>query len=236
MKAMVPVVDFATAMACALGTVLALMERKTSGKGQEVGASLLQTALNLSSARLIEEAVLHVDRKATLNRAPHYAPSDIFRAKDGWIIAQAIGPGMFKRWTRLIGRPELFDDPRFADDMKRGEHGECLSEIMSEWCAERTTEQALAELEQARVPAGPVNSPREVLQDPVVQESKAFEWMPYSGVEGGVPIAAPPLILSRTPASLRRSPPTSGEHTDEVLREFGYSTGQIDELRQLGVV
>lgn len=235
-KAMVPVVDFPTAMICALGTVLALMERNRSGRGQEVTASLQQTALNLCSATLIEEALLHVDRKATMNRAPNYGPSDIFRCKDGWIIAQALGQGMFKRWTRLVGRPELFEDPRFADDMKRGEHGELLSEMMGRWCAERSTEQALAELEQARLPAGPVRSPREVLADPIIRESKAFEWMAYPGAASEVPIAAPPLSLSRTPPTVRQRPPTSGEHTDEVLREFGYSDVQVADLRAHGVV
>ena len=234
MKAMVPVIDFPTAMACALGTVLALMERKASGKGQEVGASLQQTAFNLCSSALIEEALLGVDRRATMNRAPHYGPSDVFRCKDGWIIAQALGQGMFKRWTRLIGRPELFDDPRFADDRKRGEHGERLSELMSQWCAERSTEQALAELEQARLPAGQVRSPRQVLDDPQARE--CFEPMPYPGVEGAVPIAHTPVSLSRTPPTLRRRPPSAGEHTDEVLLEFGYSDSEIDELRRLGVV
>jgi crotonobetainyl-CoA:carnitine CoA-transferase CaiB-like acyl-CoA transferase len=236
MKAMVPVVDFPTGMACALGTVLALMERKASGKGQEVGASLQQTALNLCSASLIEEATLHLDRKATMNRAPNYGPSDIFRVKDGWIIAQAIGQGMFKRWTQVIGRPELFDDPRFADDTKRGEHGEVLSELMSEWCAPLTTDEALARLEKARLPAGPVRSPRQVLADGRLSEAKAFEWVDYPGAAGPVPIAATPLTLSRTPPSIRLRPPTAGEHTDEVLQEFGYSQAEVSRLREQGIV
>lgn len=236
MKAMVPVVDFPTGMACALGTVLALMERKASGKGQEVGASLQQTALNLCSASLIEEATLHLDRKATMNRAPNYGPSDIFRVKDGWIIAQAIGQGMFKRWTQLIGKPELFDDPRFADDTKRGEHGDVLSELMSDWCAPLTSDEALARLERARLPAGPVRSPRQVLADVRLGEAKAFEWIDYPGAAGPVPIAATPLTLSRTPPSIRRRPPTAGEHTDEVLQEFGYSLAEINRLREQGIV
>jgi len=91
MKAMVPVVDFATAMACAMGTVLALYERRASGQGQEVGASLLRTGLNMASGTLIEEAVLQPGRQATMNRSPNYAPSDIFRTRDGWIIVQVIG-------------------------------------------------------------------------------------------------------------------------------------------------
>jgi formyl-CoA transferase len=235
-KAMVPVVDFPTALACAFGTVLALMERRASGKGQEVGASLQQTALTLCSASLIEEAMLKLNRQATLNRAPNYGPSDIFRVKDGWIIAQVLGQVMFKRWTRLIGRPELFDDPRFADDKLRGEQGEFLCGLMSQWCEQRTTAEALAELEAARLPGAPVRSPRQVLADPELAEAKAFAWMPYPGADGPVPIAAAPITLSRTPPKVQRRPPMSGEHTDEVLQEFGYSASDIAGLRERRVV
>lgn len=236
MKFMVPVVDFATAMACALGTMMALYERKHSGKGQEVGASLLQTGLNFSSGALIEEALLRVDRRASGNRAPQYAPSDIFRVKDGWIITQVIGPAMFKRWARLIGKPELLDDPRFQDDGKRGEHGELLCGIMSEWCGQFTSAEAIARLEAARIPAGPINSPRQVLDDELIRGAGAFHEIEYPGAERPVPLVAPPTTLSRTPPSIRRRPPTAGEHTDEVLQEYGYSLAEIGQLRERGIV
>ncbi|MES2999513.1 MAG: CoA transferase [Pseudomonadota bacterium] len=236
MKAMVPMVDFATALSCAMGTVMALYERKTSGKGQEVNASLLQTGLNLASGSLIEEAVLRLDRKATVNRSPNYGPSDIFRVKDGWIIVQVIGPAMFKRWSRLVGMPELVDDPRFLDDKKRGEHGHLLSEYMAAWCAERTREESLAQLEGARIPAGPVQSPRQVLDDESIRASEPFHWVKYPGLEEAVPIVASPLTMSRTPPTLERRPPTSGEHTEEVLQEIGYSMDQIRGMRSRGVV
>lgn len=235
-KAMVPVVDYATALSCALGTVMALYERKASGQGQEVGASLLQTALNFSSSALIEEAILKVDRKATLNRAAQYAPSDIFKAKDGWFITQVIGPAMFKRWLCLIGKPELEQDPRFKDDLSRGQHGEYLSGLMNEWSASFTRAEALAKLEQARIPAGAVNSPRDVLDDEIINSTEPFEQMSYPGVDRPVPIVKPPIFLSRTPASIQRRPPTPGEHTDEVLSELGYCGTQIEQLREAGIV
>ncbi|RKJ96726.1 CaiB/BaiF CoA transferase family protein [Alicycliphilus denitrificans] len=236
MKAMVPVVDFATAMSCALGTMMALYERKHSGMGQEVGASLLQTSLNFASGALIEEAVLQVGRQRTGNRAPHYAPSDIFRVKDGWIITQVIGPAMFRRWARLIGRPELLDDPRLQDDGRRGEHGEWLSEVMAEWCARFTRDEAIARLEEARIPAGPINSPREVLDDPLIRESGAFHEVAYPGAARPVPLVAPPATLSRTPPRIQRRPPTAGEHTGEILQELGYPPAAIQALREAGVV
>jgi formyl-CoA transferase len=236
MKAMVPMVDFATALSCALGTVMALYERKSSGMGQEVEASLLQTGLNLASGSLIEEAVLRLDRKATVNRSPNYAPSDIFRVQDGWIIVQVIGPAMFKRWVRLIGKPELLEDLRFEDDTKRGQHGDLLSEHMSEWCAQRTRDESLALLEQARIPAGPVQSPRQVLEDKTILAAEPFHWVRYPGLDEPVPIVAPPLSMSRTPSSMERPPPTAGEHTEEVLQQLGYSRDAIDDMRSRRVV
>jgi formyl-CoA transferase len=236
MKSMVPVVDFATALACAFGTMMALYERNRSGKGQEVGASLLRTGLNMASGSLIEESILKLDRKALANRSASYGPSDIFRAKDGWIIVQVIGPAMFRRWARLIGRPELIDDPRFADDRERGEHGQFLSEVMSAWCADRERDQCLAMLEQARVPAGPVHSPRQALDDELVKAAESFEWLRYPGVGSPLPIVAPPVWMSRTPPAITKRPPTAGEHTDVVLQELGYAPPEAAALRAAGVV
>ncbi|KAK53466.1 CoA-transferase family III protein [Bordetella bronchiseptica CA90 BB1334] len=235
-KAMVPVVDFATSFACALGTMLALYERKRSGKGQEVSASLLCTGLNMASGALIEEALLGLDRQATLNRASGYAPSDIFKARDGWFITQVIGQAMFKRWTRLVERPELFEDARFADDRLRGEHGEVLSAIMSDWCGDKTLDEALAQLEKARIPAGRVNSPRQALEDETVRAANLIQWMDYPGAPGKVPIFSTPVSLSRTPPEIHRRAPLNGEHTEAILADLGVDARAIADLRQRRVI
>ena len=235
-KMMVPVVDFATAMSCAMGTMMALYERKSSGMGQEVGASLLQTALNFASGSLIEEAILRVDRQGTGNRAPQYAPSDIFRVRDGWIITQVIGSAMFKRWARMVGRPELLEDERFKDDVSRGQHGELLSGWMSAWCAGYTRAEALERLEESRIPAGPVHSPRQVLEDEAIRASGAFHPVDYPGIEQPVPLVSPPVSLSRTPPAIERRPPKAGEHTDEILQALGYAPAEIAALRARKVV
>ena len=235
-KAMVPFVDFSTALACTVGVFAALYERKTSGVGQKVDASLMRTAMTISSGNLIEEHSLKIGRRATGNRSPFAAPSDIFRVSDGWIIVQVIGQPLFQRWTRMVARPELLDDPRFGDDIMRGQNGEALSEIMGSWCNSRTTAEALAALEAARVPAGPVFSPAQALADKSMQNRSIFQMMEYPGLTEPVPLVTSPAQLSRTPPQIRLRAPVLGEHTDEILTEVGYDSQQISQLRAGGVI
>lgn len=235
-KAMVPFVDFSTALASALGTMAALFERQRSGVGQVVETSLMRTALNIGSGALIEEAILEIGREPTGNRSPIAGPSDIFRTSDGWIIVQVIGHYLFKRWSEVIGRPELVDDPSFKDDLTRGKNGAALSAIMSEWCASRTTEEAIATLSKARIPAGPVLSPRQVLDADKAQPSGHFSHVDYPGLPRNAPLVSSPASLSRTPPSIRSRAPTLGEHTWEVLLEEGYTREEIEALERGGII
>jgi crotonobetainyl-CoA:carnitine CoA-transferase CaiB-like acyl-CoA transferase len=235
-KAMVPFVDFSTALACAMGTFAALYERSTSGQGQMVDGSLLRTALNVASGTLIEEDALKIERRATGNRSPIAGPSDIFRTRDGWIIAQVIGQPLFRRWTRLVERPDLVDDPRFATDLERGRHGEALSEVMSQWCATRSTAEALAALESSKIPAGPVYSPTQALADDSLRARGLFQEMSYPGILRPITLVAPPINLSRTPPAIRSRAPTAGEHTEAILAEAGYDANGIALLRESGVI
>ena len=145
----------------------------------------------MASGALIEEALLSRSPGHAEPRVG-YAPSDIFKATDGWFITQVIGRPMFKRWTQVVGRPELLDDPRFTDDTRRGENGGFLSDLMSEWCADKTLAEALTALEQARIPASPVNSPRQALEDETIKAADVIRWMDYPGAPKKVPIFATP--------------------------------------------
>jgi len=143
---------------------------------------------------------------------------------------------MFKRWTQLVGRPELLDDPRFADDTLRGEHSGVLSACMNQWCGELTQGEALALLEKARIPAAPINSPRQTLEDETVRAAGVIQWMDYPGAPRKVPIFATPVSLSRTPPQILKRAPLNGEHTDEILAGLGLDSQAIDALRQRKIV
>ena len=143
-RAAVNWVDFGTALHCAFGTLAALIERGKSGRGQIVEGALLATALSFTNATLIEQAVISANRVPTGNLGQTAAPADIYRTKDGWVLCQVTGHPLFIRWAKLMGEEDHWlSDPRFADDLKRGDNGPVISERMARWCAERTTQEAV---------------------------------------------------------------------------------------------
>jgi crotonobetainyl-CoA:carnitine CoA-transferase CaiB-like acyl-CoA transferase len=235
-RAQVPWVDFGTALHCAFGTMAALMARKVTGKGQLVEGALLATAVTFGNALLIEQAVIAPDRVPTGNRGQTAAPVDIFRTRDGWILAQVIGEPLYRRWAKLMGEEHWTTDPRFKDDISRGDNGEVISERMSRWCAERTTAQALEVLAKAKIPSGPVLKPQQTLDDPHIQAMGFFQPTEFPGAPKPAPIAKAPVWLSGTPGSIRRRAPTLGEHNDQILASLGYDRKAIAALQEKGVV
>jgi crotonobetainyl-CoA:carnitine CoA-transferase CaiB-like acyl-CoA transferase len=228
--------DFGTASLCAMSTLAALMHKRQTGEGQLVEGALLKTALTFMSPAIVEQQQLGLDREATLNLHPYSGPSDVFATRDGWVMTMVLGNFQFERWCRLVGAEAWLDDPCFATDQLRGENGADLSKRMSVWCAERTTAEVLEATEQAKVPAGPVYSPRQVLDDPHIQQLDFFEEHIYPTVEKPVLVPGFPVNMSKSPGVTRRRAPELGEHTDEILAELGYTAQEIGSLRERGII
>ena len=235
-KSYTPFIDFGTASLAAFGTMTALFERQKSGLGQIVEGSLFNTALTMMNGTAIEQDALKVNRVASLNRAQTTAPSDTFKTKNGWVLVQSVGGPLFERWARLMGEEHWITDPRMKDDLSRGEHGQIISDRMSIWCAERTSEEALAEMEEARLPAGPVLSPQQVLDDPHIKAKNLFQATDFPGLDKPAPLMRTPVELSKTPGEIRHRAPQLGEHTDAILMEIGYNASEIAELRSKRIV
>ena len=143
---------------------------------------------------------------------------------------------MFTRWASLMGEADWLTDPRFADDRARGDHGEIISKRISEWTEQRTTATALVELEAAKIPAGPLYSPQQALDDAHIRAAGLLTDTEYPGLPRPVPLAPMPVDLSETPGRFRHRAPTLGEHTDAILAELGYRPAEIAELRTNGVI
>lgn len=235
-KAYPPFVDFGTASLAAFGTMAALFERQKTGKGQMVEGSLFNTALTMMNSTAIEQQAIQPNRVATLNRSQTSGPADTFKTKDGWVLVQSVGGPLFKRWADLMGEEHWLDDPRFKDDISRGDNGELISERLAAWCAERTSEEVLSAMEEARLPAGPVLSPQNVLDDPHIAAKGLFQGVEYPGLDRPAPLMKTPVELSETPGEIRSRAPTLGEHTDEILKELGYVEAEIADFREKRIV
>jgi crotonobetainyl-CoA:carnitine CoA-transferase CaiB-like acyl-CoA transferase len=235
-RASVAWVDFGTALHCAFGTLLALMARRATGKGQKVEGALLATAVTFTNAMLIEQAVISADRVPTGNRGQTSAPVDLYRTRDGWIICQVVGNPLYRRWAKLMGEPHWLEDSRFKDDLARGDNGVLISERMQRWCDEYDTAQALEILGREKIPAAKVLKPQETLDDPQVRGMGFFQPLDYPGLPRPAPVAKVPVWLTATPGGIRHRAPLLGEHTDAIMAELGYAPAAIAELRSKRII
>ncbi len=235
-RSVVNYADYGTALHAAFGVMVALYERRTTGRGQVVEASLLTTGVTFMQALLAERAAIGADRQQQGNTGYHAAPADTYQTQDGWIIIQAVGQPMFKRWARLVNRPEFIDDPRCVDDLTRANHHDLINAAMSEWAAQHTNATVLAALEQARIPAAPVYDFDQTLNDPHIQARELLKPVAYP--DGAKPTlqADTAVRLSETPGSIRQRAPHCGEHSEAILIELGYAVEEIARLRQANII
>ncbi|HYX54358.1 MAG TPA: CoA transferase [Candidatus Limnocylindrales bacterium] len=235
-RSLVPFADFGTALHTAFGVMVAIYHRSRTGQGQVVDGSLLATSITFMQGMLAERSVLGIERRQLGNTSFYAAPSDTYRTTNGCIVVSVVGNDMFARWAQLVGHPEFVSDPRFAGDQLRADNRAPIEQAMNEWLASRTTEQAITELEKARIPAGPVLELAQVLEDPQVKARELLKYVDHPGAPRPVPLAQTAVRLSATPPEIRCRAALLGEHTDEVLREIGYSEDDITELRRKEVV
>jgi len=236
-KAAAPYVDFTTAVLSAFGALAALMERDRSGMGQRVDATLLGSAMAVFNSHLIEQSVTAIGRVGTGNRVQTSAPSDVFATRDGHLLLHCVGNNLFRRWAKLMGDEDRWvSDGRFKTDQSRADHSDGILARMREWCAERTTADALSALEVAGVPAGAVQTPQGALDDPQAAALGIFTEVEYPGMPRPAKVVDLPVRLSRTPGGIRQRPPTVGEHTDEILAELGFDAAAISDLKRRAVV
>ncbi|MDX1580914.1 MAG: CoA transferase [Alphaproteobacteria bacterium] len=233
MKSNAPWVDFGTAQFSAFGTLAAIMHKQQTGEGQEVEGALLRTGLTFMNGLLGEQAILGLNRQPTGNRVQTSAPSDIFATKDGHILTHTVGNGLFRRWAQMIGEEEKWaDDPRFQSDQTRGNHRDEICARMADWCAERTTDEALAACTEHGVPAGPVLTAQQALENEQVQAMGDLEPIEYPNVDKPVPTMGLPVRMSKSETGHRMRAPLLGEHTDEIMTELGYSAEEMKKLRE----
>jgi crotonobetainyl-CoA:carnitine CoA-transferase CaiB-like acyl-CoA transferase len=238
MKVGVGIADVMCGMYATVAILAALRHRDLTGEGQRIDLALLDTQvawlINEGTNYLLSGRVPH----RLGNEHPNIVPYKAFESSDGHVILAVGNDAQFQRWCRFAGADELASDPRFATNSLRVRHRRELYALMPEHMRRRTTVAWVEGLAALGVPCGPVNAIDQVFADPqVVARGMQIDVPHATAAAGSVPLIANPIRMSRTPPAYERSPPTLGEHTDEVLSELlDLPAAEREALRGRGVI
>ncbi len=228
--------DLTTGILCALGAVCALYQRSNTGLGQRIDGSLLMTAIGLLNFQAEGYLLAGVVPKALGSGAPGTSPYRNFRCADNqWVFIAGANDNLWKRLAGAIGLASLAEDPRFATNVERVKNRVELERIVQEAIGRFNREPLLKLLEEAGVPATPVNRVDQALEDGQVKAQNMIWQMDLPRL-GKIPVVGFPLAFSRMQPGLRRNAPRQGEHTDEILEECGYGSSEIAQLREKKVI
>ncbi|MGF6662860.1 crotonobetainyl-CoA:carnitine CoA-transferase CaiB-like acyl-CoA transferase [Paraburkholderia atlantica] len=220
-----------------IGALMSLLRVKTGqGEGQVVDVSLVESVFNLMESLVPEYDLLGHVRERSGGALPGIAPSNTYRTEDdGYVVIAGNSDPIFKRLMHLIGRPDLADDPALAHNDGRVKQVAMLDQAITEWTSHHATEDVLAGLERAEVPAGRIYSVADIVADPHYQ---ARDMLLQAQLPGGASVKMPGIVpkLSDTPGEVRWQGPTLGEHTGSVLSELGFASEDIERLRREGAV
>ena len=235
----IPVADLSAGLFAALGILVALLEREQSGKGQAVETSLLQAQifmLDFQAARYLVEGEV---AKQAGNNHPTSIPTGAFKTRDGFINIATSSGKMWQILCRTIGADALLHNPHYETDAGRSTHRDALNAEIESYLESGTSNEWVERLNKAGVPCGPIYAIDQVFADPQVVHlgiAQKVDGKKHEKKDGALRLVGQPVTLSRTRSRLVARPPKLGEHTDAVLKEFGFSARQVAALHKANAV
>jgi crotonobetainyl-CoA:carnitine CoA-transferase CaiB-like acyl-CoA transferase len=221
-KVGVPITDIMTGMYAAIAVLAAIARREQTGEGEWIDIGMLDVQVSFLANQAMNYLVSGRAPRRTGNAHPNIQPQDVFPAADGHLVLVVGNDSQFEKFCRVIERPELAADERFARNPNRVRNREALSAIIIERLQTRPMAEWIEKLDAAGVPAGPINTVPMVFEDEQVRHREMLVRVPHK-LAGEVPLVASPMKFKMHPLAAPKAPPLLGEHTDEILREIGWS-------------
>jgi crotonobetainyl-CoA:carnitine CoA-transferase CaiB-like acyl-CoA transferase len=235
MRVGIPIADLSAGLFAALGILTALLERETSGEGQWVSTSLLQAQifmLDFQASRFLTEGEV---AKQAGNNHPTSIPTGVFKTKDGHLNIAVTGTVIWERFCNAVSHPEWITSPEYKNGKLRSQNRDALNADIDKATATKTSAEWVEIFNKVGVPCGPIYSIDQVFADPQVKHlGIAKESARSDGSRLG--LVGQAFTLSRTPSKIAARPPNLSEHTDEILKEFGYQDSEIAELHKAKAV
>ena len=230
MRVGIPIADLSAGMYCALGILVALLEREVSGQGQWVQSSLLSAQISMLDFQAARWLVDHEVPPQAGNNHPTTIPTGVYPTFDGHINIATAGGEIYERLCRVLGDEELITHPDYATGKARSENRDALNERLNELTRKKTSAEWVDILNQAGVPCGPIYNIDEMFEDPQVKHLGMAAAVSHPTL-GPIEIVNQAASLCRTPFRIHAPTPELGQHTDEILDELGVSAGDISALK-----
>ena len=231
----VPIADLAAGMYAAIGILIALLQREETGRGQWIHTSLLQAQIAMLDFQAARWLIAGDVPPQAGNNHPTSTPTGVFKTADGHMNLASAGEIMWQRLCTVLEADLLVEDPDFATEKLRFKNRDRLNDALAEYLSKRTSAEWIEALNEAGVPCGPIYDIGEVFSDPQVQHLGMAAPVSHPAL-GNIEVVNNPITMSESPEVPYTASPERGEHTEEVLSEYGYSPEEIESFRGDGTI